>query len=206
MHVMVLGQATNQMPPRVVIDNKSQPLLPRLQNSIILVPHTMRPLLETVRRRVRRGLFLFHHAHINHFLLLRDFLKDRRHRLVGSQYSGCRPLPQDRENSYTPTATTADRRTDKTSTSRVLKKLRRSITTPDMLLPDSVSPHQLPEDLRKVLEVLENGIFDGHVILSENLRKRYEEQYPLVRSLADVFVSNVSFIFTILVCLRGAEI
>lgn len=103
------------------------------------------------------------------------------------------PPPLDRENSYAPTGTTADRRTDKTNTSRgVLKKLRRSVTTPDMLLPDSVPPHQLPEDLRKVLEVLENGIFDGHVILSENLRKRYEEQYPLVRSLADVFVSNVS--------------
>ena len=98
----------------------------------------------------------------------------------------------DRENSFAPTGTTADRRTDKTNTSRVLKKLRRSVPTPDMLLPDSVPPHQLPEDLRKVLEVLENGIFDGHVILSENLRKRYEEQYPLVRSLADVFVSNVS--------------
>lgn len=103
------------------------------------------------------------------------------------------PPPLDRENSYAPTAGTADRRTDKTNASRVLKKLRRSVTTPDTLLPDSVPPHQLPEDLRKVLEVLENGIFDGHIILSENLRKRYEEQYPLVRSLADVFVSNVRF-------------
>jgi hypothetical protein len=28
--------------------------------------------------------------------------------------------------------------------------------------------------------------------LSEGLQKRYEEQYPLVRSLADVFVSSVS--------------
>jgi hypothetical protein len=29
--------------------------------------------------------------------------------------------------------------------------------------------------------------------LSEALKKRYEDQFPLVRSLADVFVSNVSF-------------
>ncbi|KAH9934622.1 uncharacterized protein B0H18DRAFT_951242 [Fomitopsis serialis] len=43
----------------------------------------------------------------------------------------------------------------------------------------------------KCLEVIEGGILDGHMKLSESLRKRYEEQYPLVRSLADVFVSNV---------------
>jgi hypothetical protein len=40
------------------------------------------------------------------------------------------------------------------------------------------------------LEVVESGVLDGHVRLSEGLRKRYDEQYPLVRSLADVFVSN----------------
>lgn len=56
----------------------------------------------------------------------------------------------------------------------------------------SLPPHLLPEDLRKCLEVLEGGLLNGHAILSDGLRKRYEEQYPLVRSLADVFVSNVS--------------
>lgn len=100
------------------------------------------------------------------------------------------PIERDREReiSYAPTTS---QKTDKTSTSRVLRKLRRSTTTPDMLLGDSVPPHQLPEDLRQCLEVLEGGIYNGHVVLSEGLRKRYEEQYPLVRSLADVFVSNV---------------
>lgn len=56
----------------------------------------------------------------------------------------------------------------------------------------SLAPHLLPEDLRKCLEVLEGSILSGHITLSDGLRKRYEEQYPLVRSLADVFVSNVS--------------
>ena len=56
----------------------------------------------------------------------------------------------------------------------------------------SLAPHLLPEDLRKCLEVLEGVILNGHVTLCDGLRKRYEEQYPLVRSLADVFVSNVS--------------
>lgn len=56
----------------------------------------------------------------------------------------------------------------------------------------SLAPHLLPEDLRICLEVLESGILQGHITLSDGLRKRYEEQYPLVRSLADVFVSNVS--------------
>jgi hypothetical protein len=80
-----------------------------------------------------------------------------------------------------------------TTTSRVLRKFRRSTTTPETLaVVNAVAPHQLPEDLRICLEVVENDVLDGHVRLSEGLRKRYDEQYPLVRSLADVFVSNVS--------------
>ena len=50
---------------------------------------------------------------------------------------------------------------------------------------------QLPEDLWICLEVIENDLLEGHVRLSEALKKRYEEQYPLVRSLAEVFVNSV---------------
>lgn len=78
-------------------------------------------------------------------------------------------------------------------TSRVLRKFRRSQNSKDVeVLGGAVPPHQLPEDFRVCLEVIESGVLDGHVRLSEGLRKRYDEQYPLVRSLADVFVSNVS--------------
>jgi hypothetical protein len=55
------------------------------------------------------------------------------------------------------------------------------------------SPHQLPDDLRQCLEVIEDSILAGHLKLSEGLRKRYDEQYPLVRSLVDVFIANVGF-------------
>jgi hypothetical protein len=55
-------------------------------------------------------------------------------------------------------------------------------------------PHQLPDDLRQCLEVIEDSILAGHLKLSEGLQKRYDEQYPLVRSLADVFLANVGFI------------
>jgi hypothetical protein len=75
--------------------------------------------------------------------------------------------------------------------SRVLRKFRKSQTTNDSLVGGAVAPHQLPDDLRICLETVESGIFDGHMRLSEGLRKRYDEQYPLVRSLADVFVTNV---------------
>jgi hypothetical protein len=77
---------------------------------------------------------------------------------------------------------------------RVLKKTRRgSEDQPKLVVfPGGVPPHVLPEDFRKCLEVIENGILIGHLKLSEALRKRYDEQYPLVRSLADVFVGNVS--------------
>ncbi|KAG9005374.1 hypothetical protein FRB90_010414 [Tulasnella sp. 427] len=53
----------------------------------------------------------------------------------------------------------------------------------------AVPTHLLPPDLRVCLEVLEESL-KGHMTLCEGLRKRYEEQYPLVRSLADVFVAN----------------
>lgn len=49
----------------------------------------------------------------------------------------------------------------------------------------------LPVDLEKVLLALAGGILEGHIKLAAALRKRYENQYPLVRSLADVFTSHV---------------
>ncbi|KIO32564.1 hypothetical protein M407DRAFT_105489 [Tulasnella calospora MUT 4182] len=53
----------------------------------------------------------------------------------------------------------------------------------------AIPTHLLPPDLRICLEVLEESL-KGHMTLFEGLRKRYDEQYPLVRSLADVFVAN----------------
>ena len=98
---------------------------------------------------------------------------------------------EQRELSYAPTHHTSQ--TEKSTPSRILKKIRRTTPQPDSLIGDAVPPNQLPEDLRRCLEVLEDGIYNGHVTLSESLRKRYEEQYPLVRSLADVFITNVGF-------------
>jgi hypothetical protein len=74
----------------------------------------------------------------------------------------------------------------------VLRKFKKSeVGDVGKVFGDSVAPHQLPEDLRICLEVIDSGVFDGHKRLSEALRKRYDDQFPLVRSLADVFVSNV---------------
>lgn len=56
----------------------------------------------------------------------------------------------------------------------------------------STTDAPIPEELEKVLKVLANGILEGHMKLAAALRKRYENQYPLVRSLADVFTSHVS--------------
>ncbi|TRM61920.1 hypothetical protein BD626DRAFT_570622 [Schizophyllum amplum] len=74
----------------------------------------------------------------------------------------------------------------------VLRKLKKSQGSEGQanVLGDSIAPHQLPEDLRVCLEVIDGGVLDGHKRLCEALKKRYEDQYPLVRSLADVFVSN----------------
>jgi hypothetical protein len=53
-----------------------------------------------------------------------------------------------------------------------------------------VSPHQMPEDLWLCLEGIE-GILTDHLKLGEALRKRYNEQYPTVRSLVDILLGNV---------------
>ncbi|KAF9246210.1 Dbl-like domain-containing protein [Melanogaster broomeanus] len=81
-------------------------------------------------------------------------------------------------------------KTTPTMHSRLLRKPKRSQTQPEGPLQGAVPPHLIPEDLRICLEVIESGVLDGHVKLSEGLKKRYDEQYPLVRSLADVFVSS----------------
>ncbi|TFK42664.1 hypothetical protein BDQ12DRAFT_676593 [Crucibulum laeve] len=74
--------------------------------------------------------------------------------------------------------------------SSVLRKFKQSQSTSDAVLGNTIAPHQLPEDLRICLEVIDSGVFDGHKRLSEALKKRYDDQFPLVRSLADVFVAN----------------
>ncbi len=50
---------------------------------------------------------------------------------------------------------------------------------------------QLPNDLEKVLTVLAGGILEGHLKLAAALRRRYDNQYPLIRTLADVFTAHV---------------
>jgi len=51
-------------------------------------------------------------------------------------------------------------------------------------------PVTLPDDLEQVLTVISTGILEGHIKQVTELRKRYDEQFPLVRSLADVFTSH----------------
>lgn len=46
-----------------------------------------------------------------------------------------------------------------------------------------------------MLEVTRDSILKGHIALSDALRKRYDDQYPLVRGLADIFIEHVRFSF-----------
>jgi hypothetical protein len=61
----------------------------------------------------------------------------------------------------------------------------------DLIANVGIAPHQIPADLRQCLEVIEDSILEGHIKLSEGLRKRYDGQYPLVRTFADIFVAYV---------------
>lgn len=81
---------------------------------------------------------------------------------------------------------------------RFFRKAPKNPTSEPVAIPGAIPPRQLPEDLRICLEVIENDLLESHVRMSEALKKRYEEQYPLVRSLADVFVSSVCL--SVVVC------
>lgn len=48
----------------------------------------------------------------------------------------------------------------------------------------------LPDSLRLVLESLSEGLLTAHAELCDALRARYEQQWPLVRSLADLFMQH----------------
>jgi hypothetical protein len=75
----------------------------------------------------------------------------------------------------------------------LLRKFKNSNLSPGVSIVSDVGivPHLRPGHLRKCLEVIEAAIIEGNTTLSQALRKRYDEQYPLVRSLADVFASHV---------------
>ena len=68
---------------------------------------------------------------------------------------------------------------------------KKNLIEADLIANGAVARHQIPADLRQCLEVIEDSILGGHVKLSDGLRKRYAEQYPLVRSFADIFVAVV---------------
>ena len=78
-----------------------------------------------------------------------------------------------------------------TQGTRVLRETHKNPISNPALVLGAIHPRQIPEDLRRCLEVIEYDLLEGHVRLSEALKKRYEEQYPLVRSLADVLVGSV---------------
>jgi hypothetical protein len=81
-----------------------------------------------------------------------------------------------------------------TSAQGMRQKSKESFTRADLIHNGGVAPRQIPDDLRQCLKVIEERILSGHVKFSECLRKRYNEQYPLVRSLADVFMANVRYL------------
>ncbi|KIK59783.1 hypothetical protein GYMLUDRAFT_74229 [Collybiopsis luxurians FD-317 M1] len=114
---------------------------------------------------------------------------------VSTQSLGRQSVILEHERERAHSQSTAGHNTN-TAARGMLRKLRKdSNTTKENanadVLGDAVPPAHLPEDLRICLEVIDSGgVFDGHKRLSEALKKRYDDQYPLVRSLADVFVAN----------------
>jgi hypothetical protein len=118
----------------------------------------------------------------------------RTNQLTGSTHSlGRQTSVVERERNYSQGQSSMADRKGSTPKPGMLRKLKKSQTTNDSIFGTAVAPHQLPEDLRICLEVVDSGVFDGHKRLSEALKKRYDDQFPLVRSLADVFVSNVMY-------------
>ena len=77
------------------------------------------------------------------------------------------------------------------SRERAFREAPKNSTPLSVTSPGTIPPVQLPEDLRICLEVIENDLVEGHVRLSEALKKGYEEQLPQVQSLEDVLVNGV---------------
>jgi hypothetical protein len=88
--------------------------------------------------------------------------------------------------------------TSPTRHSRISSTIRKRISSVTSSSDTEQSNVVVPEDLRTVLQVIGNSILKGHLALSDALRKRYDEQYPLVRSLADIFIEHVSARFAML--------
>ena len=110
-----------------------------------------------------------------------------------------------RSHSVELSSTVKDQHRDRMSASTdpttpgVEQKCKETFTKADLATNDGVSPHQLPDDLRLCLEGIE-GILGNHLKFIKVLRKRYNEQYPLVRSLADVFMDNVRLRILLFYC------
>lgn len=47
---------------------------------------------------------------------------------------------------------------------------------------------QIPEKMRNVMHTLGSNILPNHISLSKDLKARHDAQYPLIRSLADIFL------------------
>lgn len=86
------------------------------------------------------------------------------------------------------------------SVQRVQQKSKETFTKADLIVNGGVAPHQIPDDLRRCLEVIEDSILPGHKKLSKCLWNRYNEQFPLVRSLADIFLCNVRLLILLSYC------
>jgi hypothetical protein len=76
-----------------------------------------------------------------------------------------------------------------------LEKRKKRFTEADLIANGGVAPYKIPDDLRQCLEVIEDTILADHIRLGERLWRRYDKQYPLVRTLADVFVADVRPLF-----------
>lgn len=100
-----------------------------------------------------------------------------------------RPAAKD-ESAGSSRPSTADSSTKSNKLHKHRQRMPSASSGMDMLNHDD--PPELPEDLKVILEVLGQGVLEGHLTLANQLRRRYDDQYPLVRSLTDIFIANVS--------------
>ena len=131
-------------------------------------------------------------------------LSNRIHHSFSNKHSrfSLRPAGRDDEGEEPrPTATESSSRPNK------LQKHKQRMPSASSALDSMDEPVQLeiPADLKIILETLSQGVLDGHLNLATQLRKRYDDQYPLVRSLTDIFIANVSLIWNLFCRSNPAE-
>ncbi|WVN87153.1 uncharacterized protein L203_102329 [Cryptococcus depauperatus CBS 7841] len=119
---------------------------------------------------------------------------DKKTSIVSMRHQSLPPLSRTSSNLYPAFGSRNSSRVSCHPPSSFNKLHRHLSAVSPALMPEELAKSkelfQLPKDLEIVLKALAGGVLEGHVRLVKALKKRYDDEFPLVRSLADIFTQH----------------